>query len=271
MLRVEHARLFAPRNLVVSLAGNFTDAFRDRVVGLFGAGVTPPPEAVAAAVPTPRRAAIIDPGLDLDGVVDPFRLDLRSPILQTYFEAGNLGISFGHADRLAIYLLVNLLGGGMSSRIFQAIREREGLAYTIYNYHDMGRDTGLVSCSGSCSPDKLGRLEEVLRLEYRLLLRDGVPDAELESNKAQLKSQLIFSLDGVSNQMYRSARNEIYYGRFVPVSELVDGIDSVDRDQLMRCAATWFDPDGLLFAVHGPGDGAALDGAPEVDDDEDED
>lgn len=271
VLRVEHARLFAPRNMVVSLAGNFTDAFRDRVVALFGAGVTPPPEAVAAAVPTPRRAATIDPGLDLDGVVDPFRLDLRSPILQTYFEAGNLGISFGHADRLAIYLLVNLLGGGMSSRIFQAVREREGLAYTIYNYHDMGRDTGLVSCSGSCSPDKLGRLEDVLRLEYRLLLKDGVADAELESNKAQLKSQLIFSLDGVSNQMYRAARNEIYYGRFVPVSELVDGIDSVDRDQLMRCAATWFDPDGLLFAVHGPGDGVAPDGDPEVDDDEDED
>ena len=49
----------------------------------------------------------------------------------------------------------------MSSRIFQAVREREGLAYTVYNYHDMGRDTGLVSCSGSCSPDKLPRLEEV--------------------------------------------------------------------------------------------------------------
>ena len=205
-------------------------------------------------------------GPEPEPVDDPYRLDLRSPILQTYFEAGNVGVSYGHADRLAIYLLVNLLGGGMSSRIFQSVREREGLAYTVYNYHDMGRDTGLVSCSGSCSPDKLPRLEEVLRLEYRRLLTDGIPDAELDSNKAQLKSQLIFSLDGVSNQMYRAARNEIYYGRFVPVAELVDGIDKVDREQLMRCAHTWFDPDKVLFAVHGPGEGAAV-----CDDDIDED
>jgi len=268
VLRAQHARLFAPPNLVVSLAGNFGDAFRDRVVTLFSGGVAAPNPAptsapTAAPVPGPARAAaMLDPGPVLDGAADPFRLDLHSPILQTYFEAGNLGVSFGHSDRLAIYLLVNLLGGGMSSRVFQAIREREGLAYTVYNYHDMGRDTGLVSCSGSCSPDKLGRLEEVLRYEYRNLLKTGMVDGELDSNKAQLKSQLIFSLDGVSNQMYRAARNEIYYGRFVPVAELVDGIDKVDGDQLMRCAATWFDPDQLLFAVHGPGEGI---------DDEDED
>jgi predicted Zn-dependent peptidase len=270
VLRAQHARLFSAPNLVVSLAGNVSEADRDRVAALFGgAGVgSGAPLTAPAAVSAPARAAAyLDPALDLESEGDPLRLDLHSPILQTYFEAGNLGVSFGHADRLAIYLMVNVLGGGMSSRIFQSVREREGLAYTIYNYHDMGRDTGLVSCSGSCSPEKLPRLEEVLRLEYRKLLTDGLPAAELDSNKAQLKSQLIFSLDGVSNQMYRSARNEIYYGRFVPVAELVDGIDKVDNDQLMRCAATWFDPDRLLFAVHGPAEGEA--GDDEDDDDYD--
>jgi predicted Zn-dependent peptidase len=266
VLHAEHARLFAPHNLVVSLAGNFGDAFRDRVVTLFSRGVVSP----AAPAPT---VPVVGAAPDADGGSDPFRLDLRSPIMQTYFEAGNLGVSYAHSDRLAIYLLINLLGGGMSSRVFQAIREREGLAYTVYNYHDMGRDTGLVSCSGSCSPDKLARLEEVLRFEYRNLLNGGIKADELDSNKAQLKSQLIFSLDGVSNQMYRAARNEIYYGRFVPVAELVDGIDKVDNDQLMRCAATWFDPDNLLFAVHGPGEGAVPsdDEDPEDDDSDDDD
>jgi predicted Zn-dependent peptidase len=260
VLRAQHAKLFAAPNLVVSLAGNIDESFRDRVATLFGGGVASAPAPAAADLGAPQS------GPEPEPVDDPYRLDLRSPILQTYFEAGNVGVSYGHADRLAIYLLVNLLGGGMSSRIFQSVREREGLAYTVYNYHDMGRDTGLVSCSGSCSPDKLPRLEEVLRLEYRRLLTEGIPDAELDSNKAQLKSQLIFSLDGVSNQMYRAARNEIYYGRFVPVAELVDGIDKVDREQLMRCAHTWFDPDKVLFAVHGPGEGAEA-----CDDDDDDD
>ncbi len=253
VLHAHHARLFAPANLVVSLAGNLAPGFDTRVAGLFSGGVAPrpvpPPSGVALAAARDAAVAVAD-----QAGLDPYRLDLTSPILQTYFEVGNLGVSFAHPDRLAIYLLVNLLGGGMSSRVFQAVREREGLAYTVYNYHDMGRDTGLVSCSGSCSPDKLPRLEAVLRHEYRRLLTDGISVEELDSNKAQLKSQLIFSLDGVSNQMYRAARNEIYYGRFVPVAELVDGIDRVDRDQLMRCAAAWFDPDRMIFAVHGPGE-----------------
>jgi predicted Zn-dependent peptidase len=151
VLRAQHAKLFAAPNLVVSLAGNIDESYRDRVATLFGGGVASAPAPAAADLGAPQS------GPEPEPVDDPYRLDLRSPILQTYFEAGNVGVSYGHADRLAIYLLVNLLGGGMSSRIFQSVREREGLAYTVYNYHDMGRDTGLVSCSGSCSPDKLPR------------------------------------------------------------------------------------------------------------------
>ncbi|MBU2502423.1 insulinase family protein, partial [bacterium] len=154
--------------------------------------------------------------------------------------------------RLGVYLLNNILGGGMSSRVFQAVREREGLAYTVYTYADMGRDIGLVSCAGSCSPDKVGRLEDIIRREYAALISSGVSAEELDSNKAQLKSQLIFSLEGIVNQMYRSARNEIYYGRFVPVAELVDEIDGVTEEDVVGCARRYFDPDRLLVAVHGP-------------------
>jgi predicted Zn-dependent peptidase len=153
----------------------------------------------------------------------------------------------------------------MSSRIFQAVREREGLAYTVYTYSDMGRDIGLVSCSGSCSPDKMARLEDVIRREYALLLSDGMGPDELRNNQAQIKSQLIFSLEGVLNQMHRAARNEIYYGRFVPVSELVDEVDGVTAETIMRCARTWFDPDALLVATHGPAPGAV----PDADGDDD--
>ena len=121
----------------------------------------------------------------------------------------------------------------------------------------MGRDTGLVSCAGSCSPEKLERLEDVIRLEYQAVVNDGVTAEEMENNRAQIKSQLVFSLEGTVNQMYRAARNEIIHGRFVPVSEMVAKVDAVDRDAVLRCAGEWFDPERLVMAAHRPsGDGA---------------
>jgi predicted Zn-dependent peptidase len=251
ILRREHRRLFTPANLVISMAGNILDGFSETVVETFSRTDTVEPAGpgfVDEETSSPA-AAIID--LDLDEV-NPFRLDLSSAVIQTYFEIGNLGIPFHHEDRVPVFLLTNMLGGGMSSRIFQAVREREGLAYTVYNYCDMGRDIGLVSCAGSCSPDKLERLEDVIRMEYYRLSSEGVKISELDSNRAQIKSQLIFSLEGVVNQMYRSARNEILYGRFLPVAELVDQIDVVTADDIVRCAESYFNPDSLLVAVHGP-------------------
>ena len=126
------------------------------------------------------------------------------------------------------------------------------MAYTVYNYSDMGREIGLVSCAGSCSPDKLERLEDVIRMEYMRLGTENLTAAELDSNRAQIKSQLIFSLEGMVNQMYRAARNEILYGRFLPVAELVDQIDVVTVEDIVRCSESYFNPDSLLVAVHGP-------------------
>jgi len=253
LLEEQHQRLFAPANLVISMAGNILPGFHEIVADTFTrpGWEGPAGPGFASGAATRSAAAVID--LDLDEA-DPFRLDLISPIIQTYFEIGNLAIPFHHPDRVPIYLLTNMLGGGMSSRIFQAVREREGLAYTVYNYTDMGRDIGLVSCAGSCSPDKLERLEDVIRMEYMRLTSEGIRTAELDSNKAQIKSQLIFSLEGMVNQMYRAARNEVLYGRFLPVSELVDQIDGTTLEDIVRCGNAYFNPDSLLVAVHGPGD-----------------
>jgi predicted Zn-dependent peptidase len=251
LLRTQHERLFAPANLIISMAGNIMEGFHEIVAETFSMpGWTGPAGPGFASDETaPHAAAVID--LDLDEA-DPFRLELTSPIIQTYFEIGNLGIPFHHIDRVPVYLLTNMLGGGMSSRIFQSVREKEGLAYTVYNYTDMGREIGLVSCAGSCSPEKLERLEDVIRMEYYRLGSESIKTAELDSNRAQIKSQLVFSLEGMVNQMYRSARNEILYGRFLPVSELVDAIDNVKVDDIVRCAEAYFNPDSLLVATHGP-------------------
>ena len=251
LLRAEHQRLFTGPNTVIAMAGNIPETFWDIVATKFADLETRTllrPEAEASGAGGPA-AAIVD--MPLEGV-DPFRLTLLSPIIQTYFEVGNLGIPYHHKDRIPLFLLSNLLGGGMSSRIFQAVREREGLAYSVYTYSDMGRDIGLVSCAGSCSPDNMGRIEEVIRSEYLGIAHNGVPEQELETNRAQLKSQLIFSLEGMVNQMFRAARNEIFDGGFLPVADLVKQIDGVDVDTVVRCAGSYYNAESLLVATHGP-------------------
>jgi len=250
LLKNNHPRLFSGSNMVISMAGNVQENFRDVVADCFDAPTHPGlNDDRFKETPSPIKAAVID--MDLEEL-DPFSLEITSPIIQTYFEIGNLGVALGHPDRLPVFLLTNILGGGMSSRIFQAVREREGLAYTVYNYNDMGRDTGLVSCAGSCSPEKLERIVDVICVEYDRLIAEGLRDNEIQNNRAQIKSQLIFSLEGMVNKMFRAARNEIYYGRFVPVEELVEKVDSVGGDELVRCAKMYFDPESLLVATHGP-------------------
>ncbi len=252
MLRREHERIFSGPNMVISVAGNLDEGMRNAVHEHFGPAALP---SGRAAPDTPGRDdapfAAVDEVMAVAHHSD-LRLDISSPLQQCYFEIGNLGVHYRHKDRIPLGMLTNILGGGLSSRIFQSVREREGLAYSIYNYTDMGREVGLVSCAGSCSPDKRVRLEELVRSEYARLLGGGVTSEELASNCAQIKSQLVFSLEGVTNQMGRAAKDEIYYGRFLPVSELVNRVDAVGQDDIMRCAEQYFAPDNLFTAVHGP-------------------
>ncbi len=249
MLRRVHQGLFTGPNVVLSLAGNLEPVHATLVAEAFADLAAPalelwPADGPGAPDPTARAAS--------DLVVE-------SPVLQSYFEIGNLGPSTRHADRIPVVMTSNLLGGGMSSRIFQAVREREGLAYTIYTYAEMGPDTGMVSCAGSCSPEKEARVREVVEQEYRRLRDEGPSAEELASNKAQIKSQVLFALEGVHNQMFRAAKNEIVFGRFVPVTELVGKVDAVDRETVLRCAREWFDPDRMVHATHRPAEGGQRD------------
>jgi len=247
LLRREHARLFASGNLVIAMAGDIDARAHDVVLRCFtdlpAGGAVAPLTDDGRSKPTTMASPV--------SATDR-RLALHSPIVQSYFEIGNLAVSYLDADRIPVVMLSNMLGGGMSSRVFQAVREREGLAYTVYNYNDMGRDIGLVSCAGCCLPHKQERLQKLVYQEYARLIADGPDQDELANNRAQLKSQLIFSLEGGANQMARAAKNEILYGRFVPITELVHQVDALGRDDLMRCAEAYFSPDRLLFASHGP-------------------
>ncbi len=248
----EHRSLFRGEHLVVAATGRVDDAVAELLADTFSAAGGPAAAAAPVAGPDDAPFAAADDVVAAADVANG-RLDITSPIQQCYFEFGNRAVSLHDPDRIPLAVLASVLGGGMSSRVFQAVREREGLAYSIYTYTDHGPDIGLFSCAGSCSPGKMARLEEVVRGEYVRLLRDGVGEDELESNRAQLKSHLVFSLEGSVNRMARIAKDEIVHGRPHPVDELLARVDAVTADDLMRVAAAHADPERWTVAVHGPG------------------
>jgi predicted Zn-dependent peptidase len=249
LLRKHHNIMFSGSNIVISISGCITPELVQEVRNLFclkGNGFTSSsPDSTGSRFEAAEE-------LVADAKISEKRLEISNQIQQCYFEIGNRAVSFMHDDRVPLIMLSSILGGGMSSRLFQAIREREGLAYTIYNYSDMGRDIGLTSCAGSCSPHRFDRIEEIIRLQYSQIVADSVLEQELIDNKAQIKSQLVFSLEGVANQMLRAAKDEIYYGKFQPVSELVETVDDVTENDIINCAHKYFNPDELFVATNGP-------------------
>jgi predicted Zn-dependent peptidase len=171
---------------------------------------------------------------------------------QQYVEIAVPGVGMGHPDRMALLLLSNVLGGGMSSRLFQKVREEQGLAYSIYTYADFHSDTGVFCTSFSATPRQCAKAMRVIAGEYERLRRGDLDEGEVEMNKAQLVGSLVLGLEGSMSQMSRLARNEIHQGRFVPAAELVVAIERTTREDLVRLARTFLDPAAQTVVGHGP-------------------
>lgn len=182
----------------------------------------------------------------------------RAGLSQQYVEIGIPGVDVHHPDRFGISLLSSILGGGMSSRLFQRVREERGLAYSIYTYADFFRDTGMLATSFSCTPEKCQHALDLVAEEYRRLQLGDLDDDELQLNKAQILSSVILSMEGTSKQMARLARSEMVYGRFVHVQEVLDAVEAIDVATIQRLAGQYLDPALQTVVSLGPADAAEL-------------
>jgi predicted Zn-dependent peptidase len=147
-----------------------------------------------------------------------------------------------------------LLGGNMSSRLFQEIRERRGLAYAIFSFASSYSDTGLLGVY--VGVDK-SNTQEVLRLitkEMKCLKEKPIDDPELKNAKEHLKGGLYLAAESTDNQMTRLAHNEINFGRHVPLQELVDEIEKVTAQDILRLAQDTFQHSATSLALLGPVD-----------------
>src|SRR5256885_4951331 len=145
-----------------------------------------------------------------------------------------------HEKRYASYVLNTLLGGGMSSRLFQNIRERQGLAYAIYSDLNPYRDTGCLSVYVGTSRESASKVVRSVVSEFRMLKTDAVPEEELRRAKDQLKRSLTLSLESSTARMSNLARQEMYFARFYGLDELIENIESVTSEDLQAMPNDFF-------------------------------
>src|SRR5208282_1659716 len=156
-----------------------------------------------------------------------------------------------HERRHASYILNTLLGGGMSSRLFQNIRERQGLAYAIYSDLNPYRDTGCLSVYAGTSRESAGKVVQSIVSEFRNLKSQPVPEEELRRSKDQLKGSLMLSLESSSARMSNLARQEMYFDRFYDLDELIARIEAVTAEDLTSLANEFFKTEAVAVTVLG--------------------
>jgi len=239
-----YAARYTPPDLVVAIAGNVDhDVAARQIREAFGGALS------ADAAPTPPRLTAADPGLAAGTGV---RLVPRS-IEQANLVLGCAGMSRTDERRFALGVLNAALGGGMSSRLFQEVREKRGLAYSVYSFASQHCDSGMWATYIGCLPAKADEVLAICQEEIGKVISGGLTDAELDRGKGQLRGSLVLGLEDPSSRMSRLGKSELVYSRLEPVDEILASIEAVTHDDVRRVAADILGRPKVL-AVVGPFD-----------------
>jgi predicted Zn-dependent peptidase len=214
-----HSSHYKTGNIVVAAAGNVShEQVAEKVAARF-AGQSGEREPRELGQPRPGDAMKV----------------LTRPTEQAHLVLGMTGLSRSDPDRYALSVLNHVIGGGMSSRLFQEIRERRGLAYSVYSYRAAFEDTGMFAVYAGTAPARAPAVLEIVHRELDRLEEDrGVDPGELERAKGHFKGQLALSLEGSSARMERVGRSELTSGEVLGVDELVERIDAVTHEDVAR-------------------------------------
>jgi len=240
MIDEYYRAVYAPSNLLLTAAGNLKhDALVNLVRQHFESlppNGTAPPDQVPA---THARIALRN----------------KKSLEQVHMCLGVPSYPLPHEERFACYVLNTLLGGGMSSRLFQNIRERQGLAYAVFSELSPYRDTGCLSIYAGTSVESVGKVVESIIKEFQQLKQETIGEEEVRRAKDHLKGSLMLSLESTSSRMSNLARQEMYFGRFFTLDELVESVEQVTADDVQRIARAFFDPKHIALTVLGNLDG----------------
>ncbi|MFQ5897712.1 MAG: M16 family metallopeptidase [Candidatus Methylomirabilia bacterium] len=227
---------YVPARITIAVAGNVE---HERVVELFAAhfeGFARPAVVRDGQPPVLRR------GVDL----------VQKPLEQVQLVMGFPGLSHASPERYALFLLNDIMGGSMSSRLFQEVRERQGLVYSIHSGIQAYRDTGILYIYAGTDGQSFSRVLTSIFRELRALRKGGVTAEELRRAKDHLKGNLMLSLESTSSRMNRLARQEIYFGSFFSVDQVLAAIDEVREEEEQALVHRLLDEDQLCLLTLGP-------------------
>ncbi|HKP00426.1 MAG TPA: pitrilysin family protein [Nitrospiraceae bacterium] len=229
---------YDPAQTIVAIAGNFDQAYLDPMVArYFGKDRGPMTNSINGRRPP-----------DLHGGV----LLKKKRLEQVHLCLGLTGIAAGHKDRYALYALNSVLGGSVSSRLFQEIREKRGLAYSIYSFLSGYSDSGMITVYAATRPKEVDCVVDLICREIRRIGTKGVEQKELERAKTQMKGNLMLSLESSHSRMSKLAKDELTYGRHMSLEDLLIHIDRVNQEQVSNVARQLFTLDSLAITGLGP-------------------
>jgi predicted Zn-dependent peptidase len=231
-----YAHRFAPGNIIVSAAGNLDhDPFVDLVTKHFE-HMKPSKNGFHSSAPK---------------IVSRIILRNKKALEQVQLCLGVPSHPIAHEKRHAGYILNTLLGGGMSSRLFQNIRERQGLAYSIYSDLNPYRDTGCLAVYAGTSLASAAKVVQSVVSEFGKLKTEAVPEEELRRAKDQLKGSLMLSLESSTARMSNLARQEMYFDHFSDLDELIEKIEAVTVEDLRSLANEFFQTEAVAVTALG--------------------
>jgi predicted Zn-dependent peptidase len=187
-------------------------------------------------------------------VFQPKVLAKKRELEQEHLCFGYEAIPYVSSDRYGMYALNSIFGNSMSSRLFQEVREKHGLAYSVYSYLTQLRDTGLFTIYAAVSPAKTQQLIRVIDKEIKKLRKHGILPDELRKVKDQMKGSIVLGMENTNNRMSQIAKHEIYLGRFISLDEVLASVDAVSVEQVNGLVNSVLDNGNRSLAALGPVD-----------------
>jgi predicted Zn-dependent peptidase len=236
-------RWYAPNNMVITAAGRITHERMLDLVAKEFAKLAPVQDGLADTAPQPQPGIVMRTKRELE---------------QVHICVGVPAFPMADRRRYAATVLNNILGAGMSSRLFQNIREKQGLAYSVFSDLNPYRDAGLLSVYAGTALETAEQFVRSVLAEFRSLKDQPVTDEELRRSKAHLKGSLLLSLESTSARMSNLARQHLYFNRFFSPEEVIAAIEAVRHDEIQQIAQEFFRPERLAATILGNLNGFVL-------------
>ncbi len=229
---------YRPEEIVVAVAGNFDQHQLEKTMARTFGGY----RKSSSSIPRKRWPPELQAGAMMK----------QKPLEQVHLCVGFEGVAAGHKDRYAVYALNTVLGGSVSSRLFQEIREKRGLSYSVYSFLSGYSDGGTITVYAGIRAREASQVLDLISREIRKLARDGIDGAELKRTKDQMKGSLMLSLESSHSRMNKLAKDELSAGTHTTLEDLIAEIDGLTEEQVFQTAQNLFTGNRIALTGLGP-------------------